>query len=464
MVTLLNYRLSAGLPAGSRAVWSRTLLQPLGAEVLTPFSYSVLAEVLGRAWYQYYDRLGFEPMPRARVMRQHNGRAYFNLTMSAQREGEHAALEPVTLKVDGAPFAVVKVEKGGFLAGIKAAQNARKLARTARALAEESAALDQTVRQWYARVLEMRWTQAEILFIMEEIEPRATETLIPFLAARNGILLHVNRLMRLANQPPSETLRQIDRGLGNDGVIEAEIARRLAILGARLSPAGREWIENGDGVDWQNRLGDATLAAEMEKFLADFGHRSANLGEIAESRWHDDPRPLLRALLTPPPAPAANDDHAVSVLLASVDARARKVAQEAVDELRVLIPLQSRALDALAWVLAGTRRWAWGAGHEAMADRRLTSLDAIFYYELEEIKQMMTGEWNVSDTREIQSTADKRRSQLGLWRAASAPDVMIGESSAETLDRLEPSIVLEPSVHLAAAMRQRAPFTAEPTA
>ena len=463
MVRLLNYKLPSGLPAGSRAAWSRALVQPLGADLLTPFSFSVLAEVLGRAWYLHYDRLGFDPMPRARVVRQHNGRAYFNLTMSAQREAEHAALEPVTFKIDGTPFPVVKVEKGGFLAAIKAGQNLRKLTRTARTLAEESAALDQTVRQWYARVLEMRWTQAEILFIMEEIEPRATETLLPFLAARNGILLHVNRLMRLANQPPTETLRQIDRGLGNDGVLEAEIARRLNRMAARVSPAQREWIENGDPADWKTRLGDATLVSEVEKFLADYGHRAANLGEIAEPRWNDDLRPLLRALLTPPPAPAANDAHAVSVLLAAVDARERKAAQESVDELRVLVPLQSRALDAFAWVLAGTRRWVWGAGREAMSDKRLTDLDVIFFYELEEIKQMMTGEWNISDRHRIVSTADKRKADYELWRVATAPDLMIGESAAETLDRLEPSCVLEPSVHLAAAMRQRTATVAEAT-
>ena len=51
------------------------------------------------------------------------------------------------------------------------------------------------------------------------------------MAARQNLLLHLNRIMRLAKQPPGETLRQLDRGMGGtSGVLEAEIARRLATL------------------------------------------------------------------------------------------------------------------------------------------------------------------------------------------------------------------------------------------
>ena len=86
---------------------------------VTPFSYSVLAEIAGRAWYQYFDRLGFDPLPRARVLRQYQGRAYLNVTLSAQRDAEQAGLEPITLRVDGQRFPLCKWEKSGFLAGFK---------------------------------------------------------------------------------------------------------------------------------------------------------------------------------------------------------------------------------------------------------------------------------------------------------------------------------------------------------
>ncbi len=211
---MLNYHLPAGMPSGSRAAWSRLLLQPLADDLLTPLSYSVLAEVAGRAWFVYYDRLGFDPIPRARVVRQHQGRAYFNLTLSAQREAEFAATEPISFVVDGAPQPLVKVEKPGLLAGIKSSRAAGRLAKNWAALAGDVQANAESATAWAERVREYRWTQAEILQIMEEIEPNMVPLFVPFLAARQGILLSVNRLMRMANQQPSETLRQIDRGLG----------------------------------------------------------------------------------------------------------------------------------------------------------------------------------------------------------------------------------------------------------
>lgn len=463
---MLHYKLPSGLPAGSRSAWSRLLLLPYAPDLLTPFSYSVLAEIASRAWFLYYDRIGFEPIPRARVMRQLDGRAYFNLTLSAQREAEHAATEPITFLLDDIPFPITKVEKGGFLAGIKTGRAARTQERALQAMLAESAGAVETARQWEQRVRDYRWTQAEILQIMEEIEPAAATAFVPFLAARQSVLLHANRLVRLANQPASETLRQIDRGLGSGETVESEIARRLQRMAGKVTPSLRAWIDSSDSLDLsgeeaaaalQTRLAEAGLDAEMTAFLADFGHRAASIGEIAEPRWGDDPAPLLRALLAPPAAPAAGDTHAVTVLLAAVDARERKGAQESLEALRVAIPLQSKALDALAWIMAGARRWTWGAAREAMSDKRITSLDNVFFYELEELKEMMTNEWNISDRQGIQTTAEKRKAQYALWRAAPAPDLLIGDTPALTQDRLEPSPALDPTSVLAGVVHPRAP-------
>ena len=240
---MLNYRLPAGLPSGSRAAWSRLLLQPLAGDLLTPLSYSVLAEVTGRAWFVYYDQLGFDPMPRARVVRQYHGRPYFNLTLSAQREAEFAAVEPISFVVDGAPQPLVNVEKPGLLASIKSGRNAARISKNRAALSAGAQAQSESAASWTERVREYRWTQAEILQIMEEIEPNMVPLLVPFLAARQGILLSVNHLMRMANQQPGETLRQIDRGLGAGGVIEADMARALGQMAQKSSPALRQWIK-----------------------------------------------------------------------------------------------------------------------------------------------------------------------------------------------------------------------------
>lgn len=454
---MLNYRLPSGLPAGSRAAWSRLLLLPLSGDLLTPFSYSVLAEIAGRAWYQYYDALGFDPMPRARVMRQHNGRAYFNLTLSAQREGEQAAIEPITFIVDGAPLPVAKVEKGGFLAGIKAGRNERKVDRLYATMASEMPAVSDAARAWYAKIGGYRWTQAEILMVMEEIEPLSVKSFMTLLAARQGLLLAVNRLMRLANQPPGETLRQIDRGLSGGGhVVEAEIARRLAQIGSRMRPEQRAGLDAVPAEAWEERLSSLGVLDVFRSLLAEFGHHAVAPAEVAGARWSEDPAPLLRTLANPPAIPGPGGKHAMSVLLEAVPARERKAAQDAIEALGVLIPLQSQALDALSLILAGTRTWAWGAAHEAMSDHRLAALDDVFFYELEELKEMMTGEWNISDRSEIQNTAQKRKAQYAVWRAAAAPDLLIGDAPAESQDSVEPSVVVEPALYFRASSIERA--------
>lgn len=446
---MLNYRLPAGLPTGSRAVWSRLLLQPLAGDLLTPLSYSVLAEVSGRAWFVYYDHLAFDPMPRARVARQYNGRAYINLTLSAQREAEFAALEPMSFVVDGAAQPLVRVEKPGFVAGMKSSRAARRIEKGWADFAADAQAQAASAIAWEARVRDYRWSQAEILQIMEEIEPNMVAPFAPFLAARHSVLWRVNRLMHLANQPPAETLRQIDRGLGADNVVEAEIARSLGHMAQKLTPHLRQSIITGEAQGWEDALREAGLLVEMQAFLARYGHRAAAPAELASPRWGEDPAPLLRLLVEPPATPTAAEDHAISVLLAATPARARKEAQESIDLLRTLLPLQSRALDTLAHYLAGARRWAWGASREAMSDNRLAAGDDVFFFELEELKRMMTNEWNVSDSAEIKATAAKRKAEYATWRNASAPDLLLGDAPAETLDRLEPSPVLLPGLHLA---------------
>ncbi len=232
-------------------------------------------------------------------------------------------------------------------------------------------------------------------------------------------------------------------------MVEADIARALSQMAQKVSPALRQWILAGEVGEWEAQLRAAGLFDEMQTFLARFGHRSAAPAELATPRWNDDPTPLLRLLAEPPPVPAAADDHAISVLLAAIDSRIRKDAQGCIDLLRILVPLQSTSLDTLARFLAGARRWAWGASHEAMSDDRITKEDDVFMFELEELKRMMTNEWNVSDSAEIKATAIRRRAEYDGWRGVAAPELLFGDTAAETLDRLEPSPVLLPELYLA---------------
>ena len=54
----------------------------------------------------------------------------------------------------------------------------------------------------------------------------------------------------------------------------------------------------------------------------------------------------------------------------------------------------------------------------------------MFFFQLEEIKQMMTGEWNVSDLGDIHATARERKRQVEAWQALHAPPMLVGDRAA----------------------------------
>jgi pyruvate,water dikinase len=392
-------------------------------------------------------------MPRARVVRRHEGAAYFNLTLSAQREAEHTALEPLTLQVNGAPLALAKVEKAGLFGGLKAGRSARRMETLLGDLAAQRGEAVEQARAWHDRIRDYRWTQAEILQIMEEIEPTTAAALVAWLGSRLTILSSTNRLQRLAALPAAETLALLEAALGAiDGVTEVEMARQIGSLAAQATPELRSWAASDAVGDPAPLLAAAGLAGSWERFLESFGHRSLNMGELAEARWNEDPAPLLRLLANPPAAPAAPDAQALGRLLSAVAAGERKTAQAAVETLRRALVLESGATDALAWLLAGARRWTAGAAREANADQRILALDDVYLFELEELKQMMTNEWNTSDSKLIQGKAESRKEQVALWRAATAPDLLIGDSAADAVGQPDASPLLDPVRWYAASL------------
>ena len=448
---MFDYSLPGGLPAGSRTAWSRLPLQPLVETGLTPFSYSVLAEIAGRAWYQYFDRLGFEPMPKARVLRQFQGRPYLNLTISAQREAEHAGLEPLTLRLDGQWFPLCKWEKPGLLAGFKAGLNQKKIDDTLKNLSSEIDAVTQKAQSWWAKTQGWRWTQAEILQIMEEIELAATPSFLNFFAARYNLEVALNRLFRYTVDkmayPTNLAALQTIIADPARAPVEQAMHERLAAL-SRLfigDPSALNWLKSGMFDRWQETLPNSSITTALNEFLRQYGHRRLGLkpqatghadeGELCKPRWHEDPTPLFSQLLAYPAlsgqvVEALSTAQSEQQLLTAVEAGRRKETTALLQKIHQLLALQSRALHAFAYILEGTRRWALAAAREAMLDERLRQEDEVFFFELEEIKQMMTGEWNVSDKAEIHGTYARRKAEYTQWQEASSTELLIGDTAA----------------------------------
>lgn len=431
---------SSSQPLRVGTVWSRFPLQPLAPGVLSPFSSSILSELAARAWYLYYDRLGFGPAPRSRVVRCYKGHSYFNLSLSAQLEAGNAALEPMTLRVNGQQQPLAAWEKPGFLAGFKMGRGQKRiddfLADSARQIADVTA----EARTWYLKVQGVkRWGQAEVLQIMEEIEHAGVECMVAFLAARLNLgYLYTRLLADLSGKDGADKsgagLLLINDALGEpSGLVESAMLDMLPNVadGLRDVPV-LAWIKAGDFAKWRTELPDKEAIARVNSFMDAYGHRAAHEGEIANPRWSEDAGLLMQALLAMVEAPPVAKPSAggnLQAFLAALPSSARKQGEQAIQKIGKLHRLQSNALHGLAYIWAGTRSWALAAAHEAMTDKRLHGTDEVFLFELEEIKRMMTGEWNISSRDEIHATTDKRRlEQSNLDKVA--PDLLLDDAEA----------------------------------
>ena len=437
---LFEYTLANAASAAGQTVWSHAVLQPVGAGALTPFSASVLTELCRRAWYAYYDRLGFQPAPRAPVVRSHRGRVYLNRSLFAQLDAEQAGLVPGSLRVNGQPLPLAAWEKPGLLAGFKHGRAQKRIDALLAELSSQLPAFTTKARAWYIRTQELRWTQAEVLQVMEEIERIGTEAMTAFLAARHN-LETLYRLL-LAGLDGQVTAAQgvllIGGALGElPGLVEADIARALLHLGESMQDTAQlAWLKAGDYARWQTTLPGQPAADQANAFMDVYGHRSIHEGELARPRWVEEPDAVfagLAACVQAAPQAAGNPPagDGLPKLLDALTPQARKQGQASIEKARQLHLLQSRALHALAYIWAGTRRWALAAAREALADGRLQARDDIFYYELEEIKEMMTGEWNVSSRAEILGGAAERKVALARLQAETAPDLLIGDQEAQ---------------------------------
>jgi pyruvate,water dikinase len=436
---LFAFSLPGGLPSGSRTVWSRLPLQPLVAGPLTPFSYSVLAEVAGRAWYQYYDELGFAPTPGARVMRQIEGYPFLNLTTSAQREAEVGAIEPFSLLLDGVRFPIAHFEKPGFLSAIRSGRQAKKIPTLLQRYAAELPAVTQKAAAWATKTQDLHWTQADILQVMEEIVRVSAPSFKIFFAARHNLEWQYNRLLWLTQerQPYPSNLALINSSFCDlSGLHEYKLGEELLRLGAQAiaDPVVVAWLQRATADGWQTAL-PHQLAEAVTQFLATYGHRTTAEAEIRQPRWQQAPQLLFAAMKAYtqkhpkrpahlPPTPALQQ------LLEAVDGNAQKEAQQLITQIRRLLQLQSDALHAYAYILTGTRRWALAAANEALADSRLQEADDVFFFEIEEVKQMMTGEWNVSARLTIQQTCAERRAAYRIWQQQAMPWIRIGDAPA----------------------------------
>lgn len=428
-------------PGYAGAVWSQFPLQPLAPGVLTPFSHSLLSELTSRAWYVHYDRLGFDPTPRSRLVRRYKGHVYFNVSLSAQMESTHAGLEPLALQINQQRQPLATWEKPGFLASFKMRRAQKKIDELLDDYSRQMGAVTEKARAWYFKTQGLRWSQAEVLQVMEEIERVGVDSMAAYLSARHTLEYHYAGLLAemKGNLTATQALSLINNALCDlQGLVESTMCNSLLNLAEGMrEPSTLAWLKAGEFADWPATLPSKQAVEQISAFTSAFGHRARHEGEIANPRWTEEPGIVLRAILaqieSQPGHPHKDSPRNVNSgplqkLLEALPPSSRKQGEQTIEKICALHELQSNALHSLAYVWSGTRTWALAAAREAMADNRLQGVDEVFFFELEEIKQMMTGEWNISSIDEIRATLARRRVEQTAAQQEVAPDILVGDT------------------------------------
>ncbi len=329
---------------------------------LTPFSRSVVHTSLQAAHRRLARDLGVPPLPLTsadpRLLWDNGPLATLVIRVWDQPAAYVAPLLGLSPTVLGAPA------RGG---------KPGNLAKTTAAWLAETPARQERLRAWASRVQSMTWRQAQLLQVMEEIEPT------------------------VANAWGDEQ-RLAAAAVGN-------YAQLLTWLENRRGDAAQFGLDIVAGLETPDAALVQDLADDIDPafLLQRYGHRSTCEWELATPRLAEETSWLqtFAAAKVPeigtkwqPVNARQRRAQATEALLAQAGLLQRSSWRQAIHLTQTSLSAHAAAWDTLALVLAAVRRWALAAAAEGVRDGRLEQADEIFLLELEEIKQVLTGEWN----------------------------------------------------------------------
>ena len=335
---------------------------------MTPLSRSILYPAQEMAYRRHLHTLSFDTT---------------DLSVSPDLEGDLELRRPLA-SLTSALWGVSPQITAWLLATAPASLSAQdkpgKAANKARDTLADLAISQNRLRAWAGRVFELSWRQAELLQIMEEIEPMVADA-----------LLDVQRL-----------------GVATVG----SYAHVWALLQKRSEAAVWLDVVAGLATPDADRVTALVQGMNREEWLQRYGHRGENEWELASPRLRERPPDL--SLLSPvgawnPQRAQRAREEAVQLVIAGAGFLQRAGWRKMIELAQATLVAHAQAQDTLAYVLAAVRRWCLAAGREGAADRRLNQVEEIFLLHLEETKRMMTGEWHSRE--QIQEVIAERHPQ-----------------------------------------------------
>lgn len=369
--------------AGQTA-WTRDLARDLFPLAVTPFHWTLLRRpaeaAMRRAWADLGAHLPTEPFWRLNE----RGLVYLNaaLTRQAARELHGAAW------LGAAPGP----SKPGLLGRLQAQTTIGRAQKQVDTAVGEVEQLNRRLTAWLGRIHQLRWLQADLLQVMEELEPQAEAILRAYFTLRAGLsAAHAEvtaHLIGLLPADPERTALHLYAGI--ETLPSAAMA--YAIPGLRDAAAGDE---------------------SVTAFLTRFGHRGPGEARPEALRWRDLPEQALRLALLP----SARDGRAANAareaaersIVARLDAGRRRQFDAALARARQLCRSVDVAWDGIACVTAAAQVWLHAAASEAQAAGLIAAPDEVHYLELEELKQVATGEWHRGRSARVRADVASRR-------------------------------------------------------
>ena len=228
----------------------------------------------------------------------------------------------------------------------------------------------------------------------------------------------------------ADALHEVLRSLPHNCTTEMDLRLWAVAVRVRADPASaaalRETPPPELAAAWRRRELPALLTAELDAFLAAYGHRAVAEIDLGMPRWSDDPTHLFGMLANylrvgPGEGPAerfaagARDaERSVARVLARVRERSRVRAGLlglALDRTRRLVGLREEHKDLLIRMLALARSELGTVGHELAAHGLLDDPADVFFLELSEI---VTAQDDGADHRgRVAARREEYRRELG---------------------------------------------------
>ncbi|MER2599556.1 MAG: hypothetical protein ABTQ73_08555 [Caldilineales bacterium] len=401
-------------------LWSRAAADDLARGLLTPLTWSILSQSAERALRSHYAAWGVALPHDLPIWRRIAGRAYLNTGALTTADQAVAADE-------------VDAGSGWRLFG--RAPDRRQKEVLQRQL-QQAVPVFAATRSWQQGVATMSWRQATLLQVMEEIEPRSEAVL----TVRDYLMTGLGSARRQLTRRLAEWLPQSHHELfdalfagvdGREGWAQYRFDMQMLVQAARQNTAVAAYLAAGD---WSAPLPDAGFRQRFEDFVAAYACWADQPLEAASPRWAEAPATLLQrlaarlqepaeAMLISPVAAAQQRAETAARISAELGSKRGRQFMAEFESLQQSVQLLPPSREALVMVMAAARLWALGAAQEAVQDGRLTAPDEVFLLQLEELKQMMTGE--LHDAAQVQALVVERRAQQAAWQRREPDEVIL---------------------------------------